>query len=84
LQNTFRQLWSELGYEIIDDPRPYYAHVPGLEGLWATGRTFEECRKELISTIEGWIVLGLRLGHPIPSIDGLTTDASTEPVAVIE
>gem|GEM_PF-1259357 len=50
-------------YEIIDDPCPYYAHVPGLKGVWATGKSFEECRKELISTIEGWIVLGLRLGH---------------------
>jgi hypothetical protein len=32
-------------YEIIDDPEPYYAHVPGLQGVWATGKTFEECRK---------------------------------------
>jgi predicted RNase H-like HicB family nuclease len=30
-------------YEIIDDPDPYYAHVPGLIGIWATGKTFEEC-----------------------------------------
>jgi predicted RNase H-like HicB family nuclease len=71
-------------YEKIDDPRPYYVHVPGLEGVWATGKTFEECRKELISTIEGWIVLGLRLGHPIPSIDGRTIDVSLEPVSVVE
>lgn len=71
-------------YEIIDDPQPYYAHVPGLEGVWATGKTFEECRKELISTIEGWIVLGLRMGHPIPAIDGCTIDVSAEPVAIVE
>ena len=57
-------------YEMIDDPEPYYAHVPGLPGVWATGKTFEDCRKQLISVIEGWIVLGLRMGHPIPSIDG--------------
>jgi predicted RNase H-like HicB family nuclease len=59
-------------YEIVDDPEPYYASVPGLPGVWATGKTFEECRRELISTIEGWIVLGLRMGHPIPPIDGQT------------
>jgi predicted RNase H-like HicB family nuclease len=57
-------------YEIIDDLEPYYAHVPGLQGVWATGKTFEECRKELISAIEGWIVLGLRMGQPIPQIMG--------------
>ena len=71
-------------YEIIDDPEPYYAHVPGLPGVWATGKTFEECRKELISVIEGWIVLGLRLGHAIPTINGHTIDVSVEQIAVVE
>lgn len=71
-------------YEIIDDPEPYYAHVPGLLGVWATGKTFEECRKELISVIEGWIVLGLRLGHAIPTINGHTIDVSVEQMAVVE
>ncbi|NPV62348.1 MAG: type II toxin-antitoxin system HicB family antitoxin [Methanotrichaceae archaeon] len=71
-------------YEIIDDPEPYYAHIQGLPGVWATGKTFEECRKELISVIEGWIVLGLRLGHPIPPISGRTIDVSVEPIAVVE
>ena len=52
-------------YEIIDDPEPYYAHVPGLQGVWATGKTFEECRKELISAIEGWIVLGFAWGSQL-------------------
>ena len=71
-------------YEIIDDLEPYYAHVPGLQGVWATGKTFEECRKELISAIEGWIVLGLRMGQPIPSISGCTIDVSVERVPVVE
>lgn len=71
-------------YEIIDDPCPYYAHVPGLQGVWATGKSFEECRKELISTIEGGIVLGLRLGHPIPAIDDNTIDVSAEPTDVVD
>jgi predicted RNase H-like HicB family nuclease len=71
-------------YETIDNPEPYYASVPGLPGVWATGKTIEECRRELISTIEGWIVLGLRMGHPIPPIDGHTIFVSLEPVAVVE
>jgi predicted RNase H-like HicB family nuclease len=47
-------------------------------------QTFEECRKALISTIEGWIVLGLRMGQPIPPIKGNTIDVSAEPVLVVE
>jgi predicted RNase H-like HicB family nuclease len=71
-------------YEIIDYPEPYYVHVPGLPGVWATGKTFEECRKELISVIEGWIVLGLRMGQAIPPIDGHAIDVSVEQVAVVQ
>ena len=51
-----------------DEPEAYYVHVPELPGIWATGKTFEDCRKELISVIEGWIALRLRLGDPIPPI----------------
>lgn len=70
-------------YEIIDNPDPYYAHVPGLVGVWATGKTFEECRKELIEVIEEWIVAKLQWGQPIPSMGGLTISASSkEPIRV--
>ena len=29
-------------YEIIEDEEPYYGEVPGLNGVWATGKTLEE------------------------------------------
>jgi predicted RNase H-like HicB family nuclease len=69
-------------YEVIDNPEPYYAHVPGIEGVWATGMTFEDCRKTLIETIEEWIAIRLRHGLRIPSIDVNAIDVSTEPMAV--
>ena len=61
-------------FEIMEDdePKPYYAHVQELPGVWATGKTFEDCRNELISVTEGGIALRLRLGDPIPTIDGHT------------
>ena len=36
------------------------------------------CREELQSVLEGWIILGLRLGHTLPVVDGvdLTPDLS--------
>jgi hypothetical protein len=33
-------------YEIIDDPEPFYGEVPELQGVWATGKTLEECPRE--------------------------------------
>jgi predicted RNase H-like HicB family nuclease len=71
-------------YEIIDDPEPFYGEVPELQGVWATGKTLEECRKELQSVIEGWIALKLRLGHPIPPIGGHAINVSAEPVSIVE
>jgi len=55
-------------YEIIKDKKPYYGEVPGLKGIRATGKTLEECRRNLAETIEGWIILRLQKGLPIPSI----------------
>jgi predicted RNase H-like HicB family nuclease len=44
------------------------ALLPELEGVWATGKTLEECRKKLAEVIDGWIVVRLREGLPIPPI----------------
>jgi hypothetical protein len=30
-------------YETIEDEELYYGEVSELEGVWATGKTFEEC-----------------------------------------
>jgi len=53
-------------YNIIDDEEPYFVTVPELSGVWASGKTIEECRKELMSVIEGWVLLRLRMGRSIP------------------
>jgi predicted RNase H-like HicB family nuclease len=54
-------------YDIIRDEEPYYGEVPGLKGVWATGKTLEGCRKNLAEVIEGWIVVRIKKGLPIPS-----------------
>jgi predicted RNase H-like HicB family nuclease len=67
-----------------DEEEPIFVSVPDLPGAWATGETVEEARRELISVIEGWIALRLRMGRPIPPIGGHTITASTEPVSAFE
>jgi len=47
-------------YEIIDDEEPYYGEVPEFRGVWATGKTLEECRKNLKEVIEGWLVISIK------------------------
>ncbi len=58
-------------YEIIDDEEPYYGEVKRLKGLWATGKTLEECRNNLKEVIEGWIIISLKRNLPIPVLDGI-------------
>ena len=55
-------------YEVIRDEEPYYGEVPDLKGVWATGKTLEECRTKLSEVIEGWIIIRLRKGLPIPPL----------------
>jgi predicted RNase H-like HicB family nuclease len=59
---------SKARYEIIEDEEPYYGEVPELEGVWATGKTLEECRNNLTEVIDGGIIVRLRMGLPLPSI----------------
>jgi len=61
-------------YEIIDDEEPYYGEVPELRGVWATGKTLEECRRNLKEVIEGWLVISIKKGLPIPQLGDLVVE----------
>lgn len=55
-------------YEMIEDEEPFYGEVPGLAGVWATGRTLEECRRNLAAAIEDWVLFSVAQGLPIPPL----------------
>lgn len=57
-------------YEIIEDEEPYYGEIPELKGVWATGKTLEECRDNLTENLEGWILVRNSQGMDIPVING--------------
>lgn len=71
-------------YEMIDDPEPFYGEIPELQGVWASGKTLEACRDDLMSALEDWIAFRLRTGRSIPSIGGASIAVSLEPVSVVE
>jgi len=55
-------------YEIIEDEEPFYGEVPQLAGVWATGKTLEECRRNLAEAIEDWVLFSIARGLPIPAL----------------
>ncbi|MFH1573659.1 MAG: type II toxin-antitoxin system HicB family antitoxin [Acidobacteriota bacterium] len=65
-------------YEMIEDEEPFYGEVPGLEGVWATGRTLEECRKNLSDSVEDWLLFSVAKGLPIPPLEGIAIKVPEE------
>ncbi len=55
-------------YEIIDNPEPYYGEIEGLQGVWATGPTLEECRERLAEVLDDWILVRLTRGMNVPPV----------------
>jgi predicted RNase H-like HicB family nuclease len=69
---------SKAVYEVIDNEEPYCVEVPKLKGVWATGKTPEECHENLRMAVVDWIAFGLRFNLPIPVIEGQTIKATFE------
>ena len=59
-------------YEIIQDEELFYGEVPPLEGVWASGKTLEECRRNLAEAIEDWVLFSVANGLPIPALGEVT------------
>ena len=69
-------------YEIMDDPdEPYYGEIPDLQGVWAAGKTLEECRANLKDVVEGWILLSVKQSLPIPKLGELEIQETSERAA---
>jgi predicted RNase H-like HicB family nuclease len=63
-------------YDKLEDGT-FAGNVPDCPGAIAVGSTLRECENELRSTLEDWIVMGLRPGHRLPIIAGI--DLNVEP-----
>ena len=66
IQGFIDTFLAQARYEMIDDGERFYAEIPALRGVWATGKTLEECRNNLLSALEGWLVFRLRNQLPVP------------------
>ena len=54
-------------YELINEGKTYYGEISELRGVWATGKTLEGCRINLLETLEGWALLRLKKNLSIPN-----------------
>lgn len=70
LTEYVRAAMHKATYEILSDGT-FYGEIPGFQGVYANAVTLESCREELQEVLEGWIILGLQMGHPLPVIEGV-------------
>lgn len=77
LSGYMEQAMAHASYDKLDDGT-FHGHIPQCKGVVAFGNTLNECEQELRSTLEDWILVGLKLGHPLPVIGGV--DLNKQPV----
>jgi predicted RNase H-like HicB family nuclease len=64
-------------YKLLED-KTYFGEISQLSEVWSHGDTLEECRNQLQTVLEEWIVDQLYLHHSIPPvIDGISLDPAT-------
>lgn len=61
------QLMTHAVYGKLDDGT-FAGNISECKGVLAFGTTLRECEDELHSTLEDWVLVGVKLGPPLPVI----------------
>lgn len=71
-------------YDKLEDGS-FAGRIPACPGVVAFAATLRECEEELRSTLEDWILVGLKLHHRLPIIGNidLNKEPASEPVDTV-
>jgi predicted RNase H-like HicB family nuclease len=71
-------------YDKLEDGS-FSGRIPECKGVIAFGSNLRECEQELRSTLEDWVLVGLKLGHELPLLGNLNlnTVPTYEPVGAL-
>ena len=67
LTGYVNQLMNEAVYDKLEDGS-FAGRIPLCKGVIAFGDTLRKCEDELHSTLEDWILIGLKMGHYLPVV----------------
>lgn len=81
LSHYVEQAMAEATYDKLQDSS-FVGRLPSCPGVIAFAATLRLCEQGLRSTLEDWILVGLKMGHELPVIDGIDLNRmpSYEPV----
>lgn len=61
---------SQAVYDKLEDDT-FAGKIPSCKGVIAFGSTLRQCENELRSTLEDWLLVGLKLNHPLPVMQNI-------------
>ena len=67
-------------YEILPDNGEYYGEISECQGVYATGKTLEECRDQIAEVLEEWVLFRVHRNLSLPTIDGVELAVKQEAV----
>ncbi len=70
LTDYVHQALGQAVYDKLED-ETFAGRIPPCPGVVAFAPALRRCEAELRSALEDWILLGLKLGQPLPVIDDL-------------
>ncbi len=84
LSEYVEQAMAQAVYDKLEDGT-FTGRIPSCKGVIVFGVSLRECEDELRSTLEDWILVGIKLGHPLPIIEGidLNKEPTREPVDAV-
>ncbi|MBI4337965.1 MAG: type II toxin-antitoxin system HicB family antitoxin [Chloroflexi bacterium] len=84
LTDYVEQALSQAVYDKLEDGT-FAARIPPCKGVVAFGPTLQVCQDGLRSTLEDWVLMGLKLGHPLPIVGDidLNQGPQREPVETL-
>ena len=85
LSEYLDQAMEQAEYDKLED-NIFSGRIPSCRGVIAFASSLRGCEDELRSTLEDWLLLGLKLRHTLPEVNGINLNGepineSLEPVS---
>ncbi len=68
---------AQAEYDKLEDGT-FFGRIPSCKGVVAFAASLRECETELRSTLEDWVLVGLKLGHSLPVLDSIDLNGKPE------
>lgn len=78
LSDYIDQALAAASYEELTDGT-FAGRIPTCRGVVAFAETSRRCEEEVRSVLEDWIVVGLKMGQPLPILAGIDLNQAPRP-----